>query len=473
MRSELLQQVAQTFDTPCFLLSLDRLDRNIEQLREALRRSSSKWRVLYSVKTNYLPAVVERIKAAGMGCDCVSDHEMRLAVDLGFAPGDIVLNGPMKTPAEIRFAIEHGVLINIDGPDELPLITAAAQALAVRAKVGIRLHPGRNVYPSPDPSFNALAGWKAARSKFGWNVFDAATDELIASIARSRDMKLVGVHCHLGSQITDPRVFAAALEPIFEKAAHIRREAPLALINVGGGFGVQGISRDRSGPLASYVAALGMRSNVSGRYPAPEFRVDEFIELVDALACKHRLKDVELACEPGRYLVSDAMQILARVRSVKRSSGHGTWVVVDAGLNILPTAGPLEMRSYRILRSEDTPNARFMLGGPLCYEGDVFSFDVELPADVRAGDLMLIEDAGAYSVSRSTNFIRPRACVVAIRGDEMRLCWRRETYGDIFAFHVAQEHPETHNGAQLPAFCDHRSAPTFERDARRVRKTAA
>ena len=465
MRPDQLEDLARTFGTPCFLLDLDRLDQQIRRLQAALARSVHSWRVLYSVKTNYLPAVLERIRAAGMGCDCVSGYEMQLAIDMDFAPADIVLNGPLKTEDEIRFAVERDLLVNIDSVDEVDVIARAAQARGAKARVGIRLNPGRNVYPSRDPSFNAHAGWKAARSKFGWNVCDISTDELIDSIVANRHLSLVGVHCHLGSQITDACVFAAALDPILRRASAIRRTSALATINIGGGFGVKGMRRDRVGPLGSYLAAIGLGSDMSDPGPETEFRLDEFIAQIDELVERYDLRGVELACEPGRYLVSEAMQLLARVHSVKRTRQHGAWVVIDAGLNILPTAGPAERRGYRLARPGRTPASRFMLGGPLCYEGDVFSFDVELPADVRAGDLMVIADAGAYSVSRSTNFIRPRACVVALRGEKAALCWRRETYQDIFAFRVPKERSETSHGPQHATLHDHRPAAALESDA--------
>jgi diaminopimelate decarboxylase len=225
------------------------------------------------------------------------------------------------------------------------------------------------------------------------------------------------------------------------------------------------MGRDRVGPLGAYLATFGAGADLSDAGSGSVFLLDEFVTQVDELLERHGLHGVELACEPGRYLVSEAMQILTRVHSVKRTHEHGAWVVVDAGLNILPTAGPAERRQYRLARPRAGPTGRFMLGGPLCYEGDVFSFDVELPADVRAGDLMLIPDAGAYSVSRSTNFIRPRACVVALRRGTAALCWRRETYDDIFAFRVARDHPEASHGLERATLHDHRPAAAFQGDA--------
>ncbi len=426
--------IATEHGTPCYVLDLVKLRDKIRELDAALKRGRLHWSVLYSVKTNYLPIVLQEMRAAGNGCDCVSGYELELALRLGFAAENIVFNGPLKTREELAIAVDRGILINIDGAEELSTIAGHAQRLRKQARVGIRLNPGRNVYPSADPSFNAVASWKARHSKFGWNVDDAATDRLIDEIVRCPFVVLEGVQCHLGSQITDPLVFAEAVRSVVAKAAQVNERTNLKVLNIGGGFGVAGIQRDRVGPLAAYLS-FNKQPRLQEDSRARAFSVAEFVERIEKQLETAQLEHLAVACEPGRYLISDSMTILTRVHSVKRTDTCGNWVVVDAGLNILPTAGPAERRTYRILSKRFHPTTEsFMLGGPLCYEGDVFSFDAELPSDISAGDLMLIEDAGAYSVSRSTNFIRPRAPVIACEGDRWSLCWKRETYEDIFRF---------------------------------------
>jgi diaminopimelate decarboxylase len=137
------------------------------------------------------------------------------------------------------------------------------------------------------------------------------------------------------------------------------------------------------------------------------------------------------------------MCLLSRVVSVKEyGAGLGSWVVIDAGLHLMPTAGPQEQHRIELVapRAPDRDDAAVtvMLGGPLCYEGDVFDYSARFPRMPRVDDLVVIHDSGAYTVSRSTNFIRPRAAVIAI-GDSSSsplLCWRRETDDDIFQFAV-------------------------------------
>jgi diaminopimelate decarboxylase len=112
-------------------------------------------------------------------------------------------------------------------------------------------------------------------------------------------------------------------------------------------------------------------------------------------------------------------------------------VLLDGGLSLLPTAGVAERHEYQALRT-GAPNESFLLGGPLCYEGDVFSLAARLPGDIRAGDRVVIGDAGAYGVTRATSFNRPRAAVVSVSGDVAELCWRQENDEDIFRFQVTK-----------------------------------
>jgi len=125
--------------------------------------------------------------------------------------------------------------------------------------------------------------------------------------------------------------------------------------------------------------------------------------------------------------------MVTRVMSIK-NSGHRKWVVVDAGLNLMPTAGCMDEHVISCLGRPTDELEPCIVAGAMCYESDVFSYSAMLSKDIHVGDLLVIFASGAYTVSRATNFIRPRAPVVAVRGRDVELCWRRETYEDIFSF---------------------------------------
>lgn len=415
-----LTELAQRWGTPLFVLSLDRLRANLDTFTAALAPA----RVLYSLKTNYLPVVTEALCGWGCGVDVVSGYELRAALDAGFPPERVVFNGPVKTPDELRAAVDAGVYVNVDGEPEIDVLAELAARRGAPLPVGLRVHPPHDVYSDarPVPS-------RYAPSKFGWPIASGDADRLAGAVLARPALRLTGVHAHLGSQLTGRDALLAALGAVFDWVATLRERAPVDRVNIGGGFPVPGIHRVRGA-----VSGLSEVRSGDGRPPPEPFDLAAFGRDLHALRAERGLADVAVYCEPGRALVSDAMVLLTRVVGVKRT-GQGTWVLLDGGLNLLPTAGVAERHRFEALRA-DTATVPVMLGGPLCYEGDVFSLDARLPGDVRAGDLVAVHDAGAYSVTRATSFNRPRAPVVAVRGDRSALCWRGEEYPDIFRYAV-------------------------------------
>ncbi|MBO4205253.1 diaminopimelate decarboxylase family protein [Micromonospora echinofusca] len=427
-----LRQVSETWGTPVYVFSPDRLRANVERLAAALAPA----RVLFSLKTNYLPAVTATLRAAGTGVDVVSGYELRAALDAGFPADRIVFNGPVKTATELRDAVDHGVFVNIDGEDEIAILGQLAAERGVTVPVGLRVFPPEDVYPPADryPPGAAYppAGARPLRrnpSKFGWPIATGDADRMVDAILARPELRLTGVHCHLGSQITRADALLAAMDSLLAWVARTRPRAPIDRINIGGGFGVPGIQRIK-GAVAGLSEVTAARAE-----PAPEpFSVTAFGAGLTELLRTYDLTGLRVECEPGRALVSDAMVLVTRVVGVKRT-GQGTWVLLDGGLNLLPTAGVAERHRFELLR-DGAPDEPVMLGGPLCYEGDVFSLDVPLPGDVRTGDVVVVHDAGAYSVTRATSFNRPRVPVVSVSGGQGTLCWRGERYEDIFRFAV-------------------------------------
>lgn len=425
-----LEAIAEKFGTPTFILDLPKLERNIGALKNALNKVSAPTKIFYSVKTNYLPVILSKMQASGCGADVVSGYEMKAALAAGFHGKDIVFNGPMKTAEELREAVSIGALINIDGLEEAEEIQRIGAAKGIVIPVGLRVNPGWNMYPSADPSFNVSSTRNACRSKFGWLIKDGAASRAADRIQSLPNLRLSAVHCHLGSQITSVEAFHEALSEVFLFVRDLPCRSQIEVINIGGGFGVPGIHRDRSGALRNFLMYSG--SDVIGER-RDEFQLEDFTHCLNDALHKYQIENITIACEPGRILVSDSMTLLTSVVSVKQSSASG-WVVLDGGLNIMPTAGPLEDHYMSVANPAGRPMKDFMVGGPMCYEGDVFSYAKKFPIDIRAGELVLIQDAGAYTVSRSTNFIRARGAVVAIDGLNCYLCWRRESYDDIFSF---------------------------------------
>jgi diaminopimelate decarboxylase len=420
-----LRELGDRWGTPLYVVSLDRLRQDVDRVRQALAPAGV--RLLFSLKTNYLPDITRAIAAAGLGVDVVSGYELRAAVDAGFAPADIVFNGPVKTPAELRAAAEAGVYINVDSEPEIEELARIAAARGRTVDVGLRVYPPHDVYAA-----DATVARRHHPSKFGWPIADGSADRLAKSILDTPGLRLTGVHCHLGSQITDHRNLLAALGTVLEWTAALRQRAvDLAVLNIGGGFGVPGIHR-----VKGVVAGLSeVRAGGTPAGPAPEFDLPAFGSgLAEALRAVD-LADLTVYAEPGRALVSASTVLLTRVAAVKRL-GDGAWVLLDGGLNLMPTAGVAERHHFDVVDGGDRPLESFMVGGPLCYEGDVFGLDVPLPAGIEPGEYVAIRDAGAYGLTRATSFNRTRAAVAVVDGGRARLAWRAETYEDVMRFAV-------------------------------------
>ena len=430
--TEKILEVAKEYGTPCHVLMLDRLRHNYSILKAALSKSIVDFRIFYSLKTNYLPIILQEMKHMGSGIDAVSGYELRAAFDYGFNGSEIVFNGPMKTKDELEFAIQNDVYVNVDSLTDLKYIEAIAQSSFKKIDIGLRVNPSINIYTSEYPTYNIDSSAKLSKSKFGWPIDDPAIIKILNYIYNSQYLNLTGIHCHLGSQIVDTDALLQAYDRVFSFVADIRCRFPIKCINIGGGFGVSGIHRPRLGPLAQLLGQYSLNYLLlDGRN---KFNISQLIDKLNKIILDYELQGITLLCEPGRFLVSDAMMLVTKVISIKELQ-NCTWILLDGGLNLMPTAGVNESHVFELVRDSAAPHKSFMLGGPLCYEGDVFSYTVDFPSDIQTEDHVIIHDSGAYTISRSTNFIRPRAPVVAIDDEgSISLCWRREEYEDIFSF---------------------------------------
>ncbi|MER7667491.1 hypothetical protein ABTY61_03370 [Kitasatospora sp. NPDC096128] len=425
-----LADLAGRHATPFHVLDTARLDRAARDLLAALGELGRPATAYYSVKTNYLPHLTRRLARHGMGADVVSGYELEAALAAGFEPARIVFNGPVKTEEELALAVRHGVRVNIDGEHEIEVLDRlAAEAGRGAVEVGIRISPGVPVSTSADPSYRLQAELAARRNRFGWPAGSAQLDRLVQGIAEAPHLRLTAVHAHLSSQIVHQELMLRALETVLGEAAELHRRFGLREVNIGGGFGVPGIRRPRTGPLS---ALWGLHGSAPAADEEPSLDTAQLLADVDKRMRDLGLDGVALACEPGRWLVSDAMAIVTRVMSRKELPEAG-WLIVDAGNNVAPWTGSGEVhRLVPIGRAFSPDRSTWSVAGPLCYENDIHGQAVDLPEDVRTGDLLCLHDTGAYSLGRSNNFIRTRAAVVAVDGEREQLVWRAETGQDVF-----------------------------------------
>lgn len=380
-------------DTPFYLYSLAALTRNHRRWVEALGTIPSE--ICYAVKANSNLALLRHLQSLGSGAVLVSGNELRLALAAGFEPRQLIFNGNGKTPAELALAAEHGVRVNVDSEFDLDHIETAAMLAARTADVLIRVNP------DIDPDVHPYVSTGVRVSKFGIRAEKLAW--FLDRIRESEVLRLVGVHCHLGSTIMDVSVFREAAEYLARVVVDMRAAGhEPQYVNVGGGLGID-YERDHS---ASSPKA--MIENVRGAIP----------------------DDLTLIVEPGRSIVADAGVLITRVIGVK-STGSRRFIVVDASMAEL--LRPSLYASYHEIGFVEPVRGNpgtFDVVGPVCESADFLGKDRRLPAPPE-GTGVVVYDAGAYGYAMASNYnARMRPAEYLVRSDEVVCIRRAETLND-------------------------------------------
>ncbi|MCQ8193002.1 diaminopimelate decarboxylase [Streptomyces rugosispiralis] len=400
-----LTELADRFGTPVYLLDEAEVRARCRAYRDAFPETA----VLYAAKAFLCRAMAHWAEEEGLGLDVCSAGELELAVTTGFPPEHIVLHGNAKSPYDLQTALRLGVgRIVIDSPSEIARLAVAVPE-GSRQKVMVRVAPGI-----------AAGGHAKVRTgtddqKFGLSLTDGSAHHAIARILDQPRLELVGLHCHLGSQITSAKPYLAAVRRMVGLLARVRDQHGVTLpeLDLGGGHGIA----YRPGEPALDIAALG-----------PRLRA----ELADGCAAAG-LPVPRLIIEPGRAVVGPAGVALYRVLAVKRT-GHRTFVAVDGGMSDNPRPALYGVRyAPRLVgRAGTAPPAPATVAGRHCEAGDVLAGEAELPGDIRPGDLLAVPVAGAYHLSMASGYnLVGRPPVVAVADGRARLLIRRESLDDI------------------------------------------
>ncbi len=390
-----VQEIAAQVGTPFYLYSHGTLTRHFQVFNEAFEGVSKL--ICYSAKANTNLAILTLFADLGCGLDIVSGGELYRGLKAGFSPDRIVYSGVGKTVDEIDYALDTGILMfNVESLAELEQINRRAGKLKKRAPVSIRVNP------DVDPKTHPYTATGLKKNKFGI-ASDAALDSYRVA-GELEHLEIVGVDCHIGSQITEAEPFQAALKNLTVLIGELKSMGiNIRYLDMGGGLGIT--YGDETPP------SLG--------------------EYADAIISQLKDMQLQLVLEPGRVLVGNAGILVTEV--LYRKSGEvKNFVIVDAGMNDLmrPT---LYNAFHAIEPVVDSQNEDIIADvvGPICESGDFLALDRSI-ANVQSGDLMAVMSAGAYGFVMSSNYCsRPRVAEVMVKGDRFDVVKARENYEDL------------------------------------------
>jgi len=394
-----LPAIAEQFGTPAYVYSRAAIVAAFRGYVDAL--AGRKSLVCYAMKANSNLAVLDLLAREGAGFDIVSGGELARVIAAGGDPKKVVFSGVGKSEADIEAALVAGILcFNLESVPELERIDAVATRLGVRAPVSVRVNPDVDAKTHPYIS----TGLKD--NKFG--VAYEHTLDLYRDAAKRAHIEIVGIDCHIGSQITDVAPYVDAAERILALVDALEREGiVLHHIDFGGGLG---ITYDDETP------------------PATAELIGALIERVEA----HGHGAKTLMFEPGRSIVGNAGVLLTKVEFMKRGETRN-FAIVDAAMNDL--ARPAMYEAWHAV-APVVPRAgepeRVDIVGPICESGDWLARDRQLA--LAPGDLIALMSAGAYGMSMASNYnSRGRAAELMVDGSAVHLVRRRETVQDLFA----------------------------------------
>ncbi|WP_455232678.1 diaminopimelate decarboxylase [Geopseudomonas aromaticivorans] len=391
-----LSAIAERFGTPTYVYSRAHIEAQFRAYADAL--SGMPHLVCFAVKANSNLGVLNVLARLGAGFDIVSRGELERVLAAGGEPGKIVFSGVGKSRDDMRRALEVGVhCFNVESDVELERLQAVAAELGVKAPVSLRVNPDVDAQTHPYIS----TGLK--ENKFGVSI-DVA-ERVYARAAELPNLDVIGVDCHIGSQLTQLEPFLDALERLLALVDRLAaRGIHIKHLDLGGGLGVR--YRDEEPPLAgAYIAAV--RERLAGR-------------------------ELALVFEPGRSIVANAGVLLTRVEYLKHTE-HKDFAVIDAAMNDLIRPALYQAWMDIVPVQPRTGEARrYDLVGPICETGDFLGKDRELV--LAEGDLLAVRSAGAYGFVMSSNYnTRGRAAEVLVDGEQVHLVRRRESIEELYA----------------------------------------
>ena len=402
-----VRDLAGEYQTPLWVLDEEEFRSRCRQWHEAFPAGD----VYYAAKAFLCLAIARWIDEEGLSLDVCTGGELAVALRAGFPPERLLFHGNNKSRAELDRAVEVGVgRVAVDSFEEVVRLADAAERAGRRQRVLVRVTPGVEAHT------HEYVATGQEDQKFGFSLASGAAAEAVRRTLKLPALELVGLHCHIGSQIFDTAGFRLAVHRLVALLAEIRAEhgVELAELDVGGGLGIAYTDGDL--PMEPAEFAQRLSADLAKECGAAGLAVPR------------------LAVEPGRAIAGPTTITLYEVGTVKDLPGLRTYVSVDGGMsdNIRTALYGAHYSPALASRQSEAEMHNVTVCGKHCESGDIVAHDVPLPADLAPGDLIALPSSGAYHRSMASNYNHvPRPAVVGVRGGSSRVLVRRETEEDL------------------------------------------
>ncbi|MCK5280990.1 MAG: alanine racemase [Cyclobacteriaceae bacterium] len=381
-----VKRITKDYGSPVFVLSENKIREKYKEIHSAFSLRYPKVQFAWSYKTNYLNAVCNVFHQEGSWAEVVSGFEYKKALLNGMSGDKIIFNGPDKSEEDLRSAIQNGSLIHIDHLDELYLLANICENSENKAKVAIRVNMDTGIYPMWD--------------RFGLNYDNGQAWDAINKIMASKNLNLVGLHCHIGTFMLSPSAYGVAATKLADLAVRVKQKfgKVIEYIDLGGGF--------------------PSPNNLKGAYLPGQDQIppiDEFAETIATALLNSAISPQDLPLlilETGRAMVDEAGYLIGTVIANKRLTSGKRATILDVGINVLFTSF---WYNHKVTPAQEFTDYRedMELFGPLCMNIDVIRDSIQLPS-LKRGDQVVIQNVGAYNMTQWMQFITLRPKIVMI-----------------------------------------------------------
>jgi len=387
-----IETIAKKVGTPFYLYSKKAIIDKINEYKEAFKDYPTI--ICYAAKANSNLSILKIFQENDIGCDIVSGGELYKAKKAGIPSNKIVYAGVGKTDFEIEFAIRENILsFNVESYQEIEVINSIAERVGKVARISIRVNP------DVDPKTHPYISTGMKKSKFGIDIDEAL--HIYKKAMQFKNIEIVGVHCHIGSQIMSISPYIEAVSKVAELVDKLKKEGiELKYFDIGGGIGIKYKITDEPPSIKDFANAI--------------------IPIVSQTG-------LNLIIEPGRSLIGEAGALITKVLFLKdKKEKH--FVIVDSGMNDLVRPSIYDAYHHIMAVKIKDKTIKADIVGPICESGDFLGIDREI-CQVERGDLIAVMSAGAYGASMSSNYnVRPRALEVLVDNNNFKIIREREDY---------------------------------------------